>query len=586
MSLTKWEVHMTSRNLRANKVWIGVLVLTLVPSFVIGDDIGPMSVRSAGGQAGMSGGPDRLPIWSSGAPMPAGAGVVRYAWAQCPERPESVYLFSGVDESFSPTANSWRYDADSDAWFALAPIPIALEGPAAVCWEGRIFVLGGGGTDSHQVYDVATNSWSLGVPLPRPVWGAAAGAWDGKIFMVGGDADFFFGGTSGEVNIYDVATSTWIGTGAPMPTAAVTAGWAQAGSLLYLAGGWGDSSPTNNVTATQRYDMSTDSWHMGPAFTSGRADLKLAVSRDHLFAAGGDADGGAAFDATDLVEFMSHTDWPTSSWQDLGDPLPAPLTASWSGACTMTMSGGEIWSQAGWSGGFIVGVNDYLSIGEPCFHAFDADVLVVQDFAPWGFSSAQEVLTINAIPFHQITVGQLATVDFSPYSLVLVSSAQGSPFYDIWNAHIARVTQFVGDGGWLILSAANMEFDTPPLIPGGVIGGWDIDNINLVAEPGHAWVAGVPQTILGTSASHRSFTNLLPGTTVVVTAQTSALPTLLDYDFGLGRVMASGMPLEWGWAWGEDSGLILFNAIRDMHPAIFADGFESGDVFVWSSATP
>ena len=45
--------------------------------------------------------------------------------------------------------------------------------------------------------------------VPRNVWGAAMGAFAGKVYLMGGDSDFFAGGTSNEVNIYDIATDTW-----------------------------------------------------------------------------------------------------------------------------------------------------------------------------------------------------------------------------------------------------------------------------------------------------------------------------------------------------------------------------------------
>lgn len=368
----------------------GVLLVVSMLFASDGGVIGPMSARSAEGRVVFGGGSE-LPFWNAGASFPAGAGVVRYAWAQCPTMPDSVFIISGVDESFSVTANTWRYDAGTDTWNPLAPIPAGAEGLSAACWQDRIFVLGGGGTNQHFIYDIGTDSWSSGAPLPRPVWGAAVGAWAGSIYMVGGDTDFSFGGTSNEVNIYDVATNTWVGFGAPMPEAAVTAGRGQAGSLLYVAGGWGDSSPTNNVVATQRYDMATDSWSTGPPFSSGRADLVLAVGQANLYAAGGDADGGGAFDATDLVEYLPYGSWPGGSWMNASDPLPSPLTAQSSGACTSAMSGGEIWSQGGLNGLFvIVGTNSYRPIGEMCYR----DLLIFED----GFESGDVSAWSTSIP--------------------------------------------------------------------------------------------------------------------------------------------------------------------------------------------
>ena len=72
----------------------------------------------------------------------------------------------------------------------------------------------------------------------------------------------------------------------------------------------------------------------------------------------------------------------------------------------------------------------------------------------------------------------------------------------------------------------------------------------------------------------------------MATSDINGLPTLLDYELGLGRVMVSGMPLEFAWENAWDAGPILENAIRDMHPSIFTDGFESGEVSAWSSSVP
>ncbi len=83
------------------------LLLVVSMSFASdGGVIGPMSARSAEGRVVLGGGP-KLPVWNAGASFPAGAGVVRYAWTQCPTMPDSVFIISGVDESFTVTTNSW-----------------------------------------------------------------------------------------------------------------------------------------------------------------------------------------------------------------------------------------------------------------------------------------------------------------------------------------------------------------------------------------------------------------------------------------------------------------------------------------------
>ena len=95
-----------------------------------------------------------------------------------------------------------------------------------------------------------------------------------------------------------------------MPVAATTPGDAQSAQYVYVVGGWGDGSPDVNVDATQRYDMSTNTWETGPVFESARADLALSATRGAIYAAGGDADGGGPFDSTNVVERLGAGGWP------------------------------------------------------------------------------------------------------------------------------------------------------------------------------------------------------------------------------------------------------------------------------------
>ncbi len=309
--------------------------------------------------------------WSFGAPLPGG--IVRYAHAQCPGDTNAFYVIAGVDGTFTPTPNAWRYDAAGDTWIPLTPIPSAVEGPSAVCYEGKIYVAGGGATTQFYIYDIATDAWSPGATLPRNVWGAAMGAWNGQVFLVGGDNDFIFGGTSDQVDIYDIASDTWSGTGASMPAAAVTAGWFQQGPYLYVVGGWGldDTVPISNVNVTQRYDLQNDVWDTGPEFTIAKADFALAATGQYLYAIGGDANGNAAFDPSNSVWRYNWTCWPGGDWVNLFDPLPTALSANNAGFATGAVSGGKVWSVGGLAGSFIVSDTLYRSSEPPWLPPMD-----------------------------------------------------------------------------------------------------------------------------------------------------------------------------------------------------------------------
>ena len=126
---------------------------------------------------------------------------MRYGHAQCDGDTTSYYAISGVNDDFAIDTSTLRFDADTNTWTELAAIPTGQEGPDAVCHGGRIYVMGGGGTNQNFIYDIATNTWSAGAPVPRNVWGAAMGALAGKVYLIGGDTDFNPGGTSNGVDI-------------------------------------------------------------------------------------------------------------------------------------------------------------------------------------------------------------------------------------------------------------------------------------------------------------------------------------------------------------------------------------------------
>lgn len=281
--------------------------------------------------------------WLRGADLPVR--FTRYAHTQCDGDHDTFYVFA-LDQA-------WRYSAGADEWTQLASMPnsTAPEGATAVCEAGRIHVLGGGGFTFHSVYDVARDSWRAAAEVPRRVWGAAAGAFNGKLYLVGGDTGLIGGGSddggtiavSDQVNIYDIATDTWVGEGSPMPAPAVGGGVTQAGRYVYYVGSWGPQTPGPN-TFTQRYDMVTDTWELGPTFEPGRADFALAATDDALYAIG----GGSGFTTPNAdVERLSLADWPNGSWEPIA-PLPTPVWGNSGGFCTNTGAfGGEVWSVSG-----------------------------------------------------------------------------------------------------------------------------------------------------------------------------------------------------------------------------------------------
>ena len=76
---------------------------------------------------------------------------MRYAFG---ENGENLYVFGGVaDGTRVPDVN--RYNATSDTWTPLAPIPVASEAPAGALLNGKYYLVEGDTGDSFNIYDVA-----------------------------------------------------------------------------------------------------------------------------------------------------------------------------------------------------------------------------------------------------------------------------------------------------------------------------------------------------------------------------------------------------------------------------------------------
>lgn len=370
--------------------------------------------------------------WFTGLPVPGG--LARYAHAQCDNQQNSFYVFAGIDGvNFTTVKNSWRYDATTNTWNALAPIPNGGQSPIATCYQDRIYVMGGSldtqtGTTQMFIYDVLTDTWSDGAPLPRPMLGAATAAWNGKVYLAGGDPDFLGSGTSSEVDIYDIASNTWEGTASPMPVPAVMSGFVQAGPDLYVVGGWIDGvAPFSNNIATQKFNMDTDTWTTGPDLPSGRADMAVAITDKALYSMGGDDDGNFFFDGTKTVTRLDLSSWPDGSWSDLGSELPLAYTANSGGFCTEAIAAGsEIWSLGGLTPNSIDGTNFFHPLNtEHCFSIY-SDV-------KW-LSEAPDSGTISADSSGNVDLNFDATnLSSGTYNAVLVVSTTdpGAPQFQI-----------------------------------------------------------------------------------------------------------------------------------------------------------
>ena len=193
-------------------------------------------------------------------------------------------------------------------------------------------------------------------------------------------------------------------------------------------------------------------------------------------------------------------------------------------------------------------------------------VLLLQDILPWESTAIQQVLEANGVGYDVAGSDQMATIDLSAYDTVIISNDQPQDFYEAYKDNASRFDAFVSGGGFLWVETAYFGFGdgdfSGAVLPGGVVVGPPVfDDFNDVVDPDHPLMAGVPDPISGTAASHSVFENVPSHATVIATSSATGEPTLVEWDHGAGHVVGFAQTLEFAWDNGQDGAQILENAV-------------------------
>src|SRR5947207_12287239 len=141
-----------------------LLVAALAVTFPLGAlaKSSPSSALGLGGPPAPEGvrGPAVPNSWASGFVYPTT--ITRYAYAQSGQ---DLYVLGGVSDGTRVAAAN-RYNATTNVWASIAPVPVASEAPAATLLDGKIYLAEGDTGDSFNIYSIATNTWASGAPRP------------------------------------------------------------------------------------------------------------------------------------------------------------------------------------------------------------------------------------------------------------------------------------------------------------------------------------------------------------------------------------------------------------------------------------
>lgn len=230
-----------------------------------------------------------------------------------------IYVVGGFAPNGTTLGSAEVYDPATERWQNLPPMPVAVNHPAAVGLQGKLWVLGGyreglnQPTETVQIFDPATGRWSLGSPLPTARGALGAAVLDGKIYAIGGAR----GSSLGDAAVYDPALGQWKELPA-MPTPRNHLGVAALKGKVYAAGGRNTHSFT--LGTLEAFDPASGKWETLTPMPTRRSGHAAAAVGNCLYILGGEgnrADPRGMFPQVEVYRPAQQ------AWQRLPDmPIP------------------------------------------------------------------------------------------------------------------------------------------------------------------------------------------------------------------------------------------------------------------------
>lgn len=250
--------------------------------------------------------PNPTPTPSNGLEQPLtwqtlGRAPIALAEAQSVVANGKLYVFGGYNVTspdYQPTNASEVYDATTNAWSTLAPMP-AAETHMGVATDGRFIYVAGGYTfdprTTYQTfstanafrYDIQSNAWSTFVPLPAARGAGAMIYLDGQLHFVGGVNTSRAGQTEHWVLNLNAATPTWTDS-TTLPLSVNHTSTVVLNGKIYVVGGQTTSDDSSTVSTLMMWDPGNPSaWTMLASMPVRRSHAVVTVIDGRIVVAGG-----------------------------------------------------------------------------------------------------------------------------------------------------------------------------------------------------------------------------------------------------------------------------------------------------------
>ena len=209
--------------------------------------------------------------------------------------------------------------------------------------------------------------------------------------------------------------------------------------------------------------------------------------------------------------------------------------------------------------------SDSYSVELPAIDPINAtkSILLIQDNLPWSEDVNRTLLNIlkekgTIAQYNIVSTSNLANVDLTQYAVVYIANDQSTSMYNRLAQNKEKLDTYVSIGGVLVYGVCDEGWGGSGsfngVLPGGVTTNNNYSVYNYIMDNTHPVVTGeytdnkalTNELLKGNYCSHTYFnkSTLVEGTRIIL-SDGNANPTLIEYTYGEGTVIATGLTWEY-----------------------------------------
>lgn len=380
------------------------------------------------------------PAWAEKTPLSGNFSEAAYC-----QIGDVVYIFGGcVSNGYSATVNtSISYNLSTGDSQTLAPMPLGMRGAAVAAFQDMIYVFGGYNStighsvDNLQIYDTSTDAWSYGPNMPVGAWQAKAVLYETEqnIYVIGGE------NASDLVQIYNPRANVWT-SGAPYPTSITNGAAVSDNGNIYYFGGINWTGEATN----ESYCYNGYSWYRLPNMPLATTYPSVVSGPDGFIYVLG---GGQWYpiQSQPVLKSVQMYDLSANSWM-MGPDLPRSL-----GLSAAAMAGDSVYILGGMNSSYVPMSNVFsLKVMNSSLTVLTPDVLSGQEMngkmtISYAFRPSVQIYGVASLTYNGVTYGSMdfGSVPGEAYLTLAVSGTAPSGTYQL---KVTNVDVSVPGGNW------------------------------------------------------------------------------------------------------------------------------------------